>query len=64
VGYPEGHLDSLAVLGEAVGGGVVGAVADVAFRIEEDGPRERTRTRIIGVDRRRHQDVKYLFFCE
>ena len=65
MGRPEGHIDSLAALGEAAGGGAVGAVADVALRIEEDGPRERARTRIVGVDRRRHQDLaKYLFVHE
>lgn len=54
-GRPEGDQDALALLlgpaPAAIGGGGVGAVAEVAERVEEDGLRKR-RIRILGVDRR------------
>ena len=53
---PEGDQDALALLlgpaPAATHGGGVGAVAEVAERVDEDGLRER-RIRIVGVDRRR-----------
>lgn len=52
-GRPEGEDDVLAVPGEAPGGGVVGAVAEVAVWLEEDGGRRRGARRIHGVERRR-----------
>lgn len=52
-GRPEGDDDVLAVPGEAPGGGVVGAVAEVAVWLEEDGGRRRGARRIHGVERRR-----------
>lgn len=55
-GRPEGDEDALALLlgpaPAAIGCGGVGAVAEVAERVDEDGLRER-RIRILGVDRRR-----------
>jgi hypothetical protein len=54
-GHPEGDRDGTAVHREALGGGAVGATAEVAVRVEEDRPRRR-RALVIGVeiDRRRH----------
>jgi hypothetical protein len=56
VGHPERDQDALAALAPAaIGGGGVGAVAEVAERVEEDRPR-RGGIRILGLDRRRDRE--------
>ena len=56
---PEGDQDALALLlgpaPAAIGSGGVGAVAEVAERVDEDGLRKR-RVRILGVDGRRDRE--------
>lgn len=57
--YPQnnivgGHLDRLLGACETLGGSGVGAVADVAIHIEEDGPRRGTQ--IVRVDRWRGRE--------